>query len=41
MWARINRVNLVENVLPTRGRATLVLRKGADHRIERVLLRKL
>ena len=40
-WARINRVNLVENVLPTRGRATLVLRKGADHRIERVRLRKL
>ena len=41
VWARINRVNLVENVLPTRGRATLVLRKGADHRIERVRLRKL
>jgi type I pantothenate kinase len=40
-WALINRVNLVENVLPTRGRATLVLRKGADHRIERVRLRKL
>lgn len=40
-WARINRVNLVENVLPTRGRATLVLRKGPDHRIERVRLRKL
>jgi type I pantothenate kinase len=40
-WARINRVNLIENVLPTRGRATLVLRKGADHRIERVRLRKL
>jgi type I pantothenate kinase len=40
-WANINRVNLVENVLPTRGRATLVLRKGADHRIERVRLRKL
>jgi type I pantothenate kinase len=41
VWARINRVNLVENVLPTRGRATLVLRKGVDHRIERVRLRKL
>lgn len=40
-WANINRLNLVENVLPTRGRATLVLRKGADHRIERVRLRKL
>ncbi|MBR7826418.1 type I pantothenate kinase [Actinospica sp. MGRD01-02] len=40
-WANINRLNLIENVLPTRGRATLVLRKGADHRIERVRLRKL
>lgn len=41
VWAGINRLNLVENVLPTRGRATLVLRKGPDHRIERVRLRKL
>ncbi len=41
VWAGINRLNLVENVLPTRGRATLVLRKGPDHRIERVRMRKL
>jgi type I pantothenate kinase len=40
-WHRINLPNLVENVLPTRGRATLVLRKGPDHAIERVRLRKL
>jgi len=40
-WRRINLPNLVENVLPTRGRATLVLRKGPDHAIERVRLRKL
>jgi type I pantothenate kinase len=40
-WQRINRPNLIENVLPTRGRATLVLRKGANHSIERVRLRKL
>jgi type I pantothenate kinase len=40
-WRRINLPNLEENVLPTRGRATLVLRKGAGHRIERVRLRKL
>jgi len=40
-WQQINLPNLVENVLPTRRRATLVLRKGADHRIERVWLRKL
>lgn len=40
-WQRINLPNLVENVLPTRRRATLVLRKGPDHSIERVWLRKL
>ena len=40
-WQRINLPNLLENVLPTRRRATLVLRKSADHRIERVWLRKL
>jgi type I pantothenate kinase len=40
-WQQINLPNLLENVLPTRRRATLVLRKSADHRIERVWLRKL
>ena len=40
-WQQINLPNLLENVLPTRRRATLVLRKNADHRIERVWLRKL
>jgi type I pantothenate kinase len=40
-WNDINLPNLEENVLPTRHRASLVLRKGADHKVERVLLRKL
>ncbi|OJU69239.1 type I pantothenate kinase [Microbacterium sp.] len=40
-WNDINLPNLEENVLPTRHRATLVLRKGPDHAVERVLLRKL
>ena len=40
-WNEINMPNLLENVLPTRHRATLVLRKGADHAVESVLLRKL
>ncbi|MGW8481859.1 type I pantothenate kinase [Microbacterium sp. NPDC055903] len=39
-WNDINMPNLVENVLPTRHRATLVLNKGADHAVESVLLRK-
>ncbi|MBM7771141.1 type I pantothenate kinase [Actinokineospora baliensis] len=41
LWQKINGPNLVQNILPTRPRATLVLRKGADHRITRVRLRKL
>ncbi|MBP6685315.1 MAG: type I pantothenate kinase [Leucobacter sp.] len=41
IWKSINEPNLIENIRPTRARATLVLRKGADHRVEKVLLRKL
>ena len=39
-WRDINMPNLVENVLPTKHRATLVLQKGASHAVESVLLRK-
>ena len=41
IWSSINEPNLVENVLPTRGRATLVLTKDAEHRISRVRLRRI
>ena len=41
IWASINGVNLVENVLPTRSRASLVLRKGSDHAVTRIRLRKI
>jgi len=41
IWRRINLVNLRENILPTRPRASLRLVKGASHRIEAVALRKL
>ena len=41
IWRRINLVNLRENILPTRPRASLRLMKGASHRIEQVALRKL
>src|SRR5699024_10691409 len=41
IWTSINRPNLIENILPTRPRATLVLRKDSDHTINRVRLRKL
>lgn len=41
IWRDINEKNLVENILPTRGRASLVLTKGPDHAIRRIRLRKL
>ena len=41
IWDTINLVNLRENLLPTRQRADLILRKGADHIIHSVWLRKL
>jgi type I pantothenate kinase len=41
IWESINQRNLVENILPTRPRADLVLRKDADHRVTEVQLRRL
>jgi type I pantothenate kinase len=41
LWERINLVNLLQNIQPTRPRADLILRKGADHAIAEVALRKL
>jgi len=41
IWNTINRPNLVDNILPTRPRATLVLRKNSDHSVQRLRLRKI
>ena len=41
LWTNINLVNLRENIIPSRPRASLIMRKGPDHRIEEVALRKL
>jgi type I pantothenate kinase len=41
LWDTINGPNLHENIAPTRGRASLVLRKDAHHCVQRVRLRKL
>jgi type I pantothenate kinase len=41
IWKAINEPNLLQNVLPTRARASLVLRKGANHAVTSVLLRKI
>src|SRR4051812_24721195 len=41
IWERINLVNLHENILPTRQRADLILKKAESHMVEDVALRKL
>jgi type I pantothenate kinase len=41
VWDTINGPNLDQNIAPTRGRATLVLRKDADHSVRWIRLRKL
>ncbi|MDO5026052.1 MAG: type I pantothenate kinase [Trueperella sp.] len=41
VWHTINLPNLMENILPTRSRATVILSKGPTHRIEEVALRRL
>jgi type I pantothenate kinase len=41
IWTRINLLNLHENILPTRQRAHLILKKGESHLVEEVALRRL
>lgn len=41
IWNRINLVNLNENILPTRQRAHLILKKDESHLVQEVALRKL
>ena len=41
IWRTINLPNLLENIAPTRSRAHIVLRKGGNHLIENVMIRKL
>lgn len=41
IWSRINLVNLDENILPTRQRADLILKKQANHQVADVSLRRL
>jgi len=40
-WKEINLPNLIQNIEPTRSRATLVMQKGERHRVERVQVRKI
>ena len=41
IWGSINGPNLEQNILPTRARASAVLRKDSDHTVSSVLLRKI
>lgn len=41
IWDTINAPNLERNIAPTRSRATIILRKGPDHAVQSVHMRKL
>lgn len=41
IWKEINKLNLVQNILPYKDRAKLILHKGMDHSVEKVQLRKI
>jgi type I pantothenate kinase len=41
IWDTINAPNLERNIAPTRSRATIILRKGPDHAVTSVHMRKL
>lgn len=41
LWEKVNLPNLRENILPTRQRADVIIHKGADHRADRLLLRRI
>ncbi|NHW58766.1 type I pantothenate kinase, partial [Escherichia coli] len=40
IWQEINGLNLKQNILPTKERASLILTKGQSHTITNVRLRK-
>jgi len=40
IWDAVNLVNLRQNILPTRERAHLILHKGRDHAVQRILMRR-
>lgn len=41
IWEEINAINLVNNILPFKNRAQLILTKAEDHAVKTILLRKL
>ena len=41
IWEKINLVNLNENILPTKKRANLILKKNINHEINEIWLRNI
>ena len=41
IWSEVNGLNLRQNILPTRDRARLIVRKARDHSVTEVRLRKI
>lgn len=41
IWRDVNEINLVANIVPTRDRADVIMRKGSDHRVTEVKLRRI
>ena len=41
LWQKVNLPNLLENILPTRQRADVIIHKRADHTADRLLLRRI
>ena len=40
IWEKVNYANLIQNILPTRERADLILTKGEDHTVQKIKLKK-
>ncbi|MDA7027056.1 type I pantothenate kinase [Bacillus sp. CLL-7-23] len=40
VWETVNRPNLYENILPTKFRSDLILKKGDGHKVEEILVRR-
>lgn len=40
VWKKVNKINLVENIIPTKKRANLIITKGSNHLVKNIKLRK-
>lgn len=40
IWKDINQINLIDNILPTKARAKMILVKGSQHKVQSIHIRK-